>query len=92
MTTEEYDTAVAEKMTRLLAEHGIGPVDFRDLQPGDLFTWRPEVPPKVVAGVKHLDSGASVIEWERGRYTPRGENVTLMTPGYQAYGRIRDAA
>ena len=87
MTGDEYDAAVAARTARLLAEHGIGPVDFRALQPGDLFTWRPEVPPKRVTEVKHLETGASVIEWERGPYTPRGKNVTLMTPGWQAYGR-----
>ena len=49
------------------------------------------MPPKVVTEAKHLDSGASVIEWERGRYTPRGENVTLLPPSYQAYGQHRKA-
>ena len=71
----------------LLARHGIGPVDFRQLKPGDLFTWRPEIPPKVVTEAKHFDSGASLIIWERGPYTPQGENCTLVTPKYPVYGR-----
>lgn len=40
----EFEAAAAERVARLLSERGIGPVDYRQLKPGDLFTWRPEVP------------------------------------------------
>lgn len=84
----EMAAAAAEKAA-LLEGHGIGEVDYRKLQPDDLFTWRPEVPPKTVTHVSHFDNGTSLIYWEDGR-TPAWEALTLMTPSYPAYGQISD--
>lgn len=92
------DQAAAEedakaRTARLLAEHGISPIDYRALRPGDLFTWRPEVPPKTVTAARHFDNGGSLIFWEPDRYTGPAFALTLMTPGFPAaYGRIHDNA
>ncbi len=88
----ELAAAEAEKAARLvtlLKERGIGEVDYRKLQPGDLFTWRPEVSPKTVTRVSHFGNGASLIYWDDGR-TPAWEALTLMTPSYPAYGQISE--
>jgi hypothetical protein len=93
VTKVRADQAAAEaeasaRTARLLAQHGIELLDYRQLRQGDLFTWRPEVPPKVVTEAQHFDNGGSLIFWEPGKRTPRHEALTLMTPGYPAYGRI----
>jgi hypothetical protein len=87
-TVEQAEAERAASVAALLARRGIGPVDYRLLQPGDLFTWRPEVPPKVVTKVQHFENGASLILWEPDSYTPPWEALTLMTPQAPAYGKI----
>ena len=37
----DFDARRAARIAALLASRGIGEVDYRELQPGDLFTWRP---------------------------------------------------
>ena len=89
------DLAAAEaaekaRIDQLLAEHGISRIDYRDLQPGDLFTWWPG-PPKTVTEAKHFDNGASLIIWTDG-HTPPWQALTLMVPGSRAYGQVAAAA
>ena len=83
----QFEAGKAARTAALLAERGIGPVDYRDLKPGDLFTWRPEIPPKVVTAVKHSGTGLSVIFWEPGRLDRAPGAFSAMAPGMQAYGR-----
>lgn len=84
------EEAARARGAELLARHGISEVDYRELKPGDLFTWRPGIPPKVVTEARHFDSGASLILWEPDRYTPPWQAMTLMVPGYPAYGCHRE--
>ena len=73
----------AAAVAALLERHGISEIDYRDLQPGDLFTWRPREPPDVVTDVRHFDNGASLI------FRPGTScGCILMTPSYPAYGRV----
>ena len=84
----DFDARRAARIAALLASRGIGEVDYRELQPGDLFTWLPEVCPKTVTEVRHFDSGASLIFWDDNGRTPPPRAMTLMTSG-PAYGRYR---
>jgi hypothetical protein len=76
-----------QRQAQLLASRGIGPVDFRQLKAGDQFATSPNAPLRTVTGVTHMASGASLITWAKGAYTPAGHNQTLLTPGTKVYGR-----
>ena len=85
------EAAEQARIDQMLAMHGISRIDYRDLQPGDLFTWRPG-PPKTVTQAKHFDNGASLIIWTDG-HTPPCQALTLMVPGFPAaYGQVAAAA
>jgi hypothetical protein len=85
------EAAEQARIDQLLAMHGISRIDYRDLRPGDLFTWRPG-PPKTVTEAKHFGNGASLIIWSDGR-TPPWQALTLMVPGFPAaYGQLAAAA
>lgn len=96
VATHRAELAAAEAAARarideVLAEHGISRINYRDLQPGDLFAWRPGAP-KTVTEAKHFGNGASLIIWTDG-HTPPWEALTLMVPGFPAaYGQVAAAA
>jgi len=83
----EAEHGQAARLAGDLAERGIGAIDYRQLKPGDLFTWaRPDgwIPPaREVIRVDHA-SGGSLIYYAD---TPGG--FILCTPGTQFYGRIQ---
>lgn len=84
------ELAEQARIDQLLGEHGISRINYRDLQPGDLFTWQPG-PPKTVTEAKHFDNGASLIIWTDG-HTPPWQALTLMVPGFPAaYGQVAAA-
>jgi hypothetical protein len=84
------EAAEQARIDQLLTMHGISRIDYRDLQPGDLFTWRPGSP-KTVTDAKHFDNGASLIIWTDGQ-TPPSQALTLMVPGFPAaYGQVAAA-
>jgi len=86
--------AEAEKVDRdgaRLADRGIGPVDYRDLRPGDLQATGPDAPLREVTEARHLDSGASVVHHKRSAVDRACGDLGLIlwTPRMQAYGLIR---
>jgi len=88
----QFEADKADRLARLLAERGIRAIDYRQLKPGDLFTWRPEVPLKTVTDVRHFDSGASLVFWPPDQYTPPAWAMVLMVPGWPAaYGPAGEA-
>ena len=88
----EHGRAQERARAELLASRRIGEIDWRQLRPGDLFTWKAEEPPHRVTRAQHFDNGASLIEFEPGSHTRPCEAQILMTPPHSAYGRlIRDS-
>lgn len=71
-----------------LQEHGIGPVDFRDLKPGDRYTTKPYGPIHEVTQVKHMDNGSSMVYHDLTPVERAAHDTpfTLFTPGSKAYG------
>jgi hypothetical protein len=63
---EESEAEEKARTARLLESRGIGPIDFRQLQPGDLYTCGPAAPIRTVTGADHLVAGASLICWTPG--------------------------
>jgi hypothetical protein len=88
----QFEAGKAARLARLLAERGLRAIDYRQLKPGDLFTWRPEDPLRAVTDVRHFDSGASLVFWPPDRYTPPAWAMVLMVPGWPAaYGPAGEA-
>lgn len=90
------EAAEAADRARLLAhleQRGITELDYRKVQPGDLFATHPYGDLRTVTGVTHNDNGSSVITCERKRSDPPGSGVALMIPQYPAcYGRHHEGA
>jgi hypothetical protein len=89
----EREAAEAEAAARLeahIAERGLVHIDYRTVQPGDLFTVSPYSDLREVIHVVHNDNGSTVISTERRRSDSPGSGVALMIPQYPAcYGRAR---
>jgi hypothetical protein len=63
-------------------------VDYRWLQPGDLYACRADKPLQVVTRLQMLSSGAAMVWHETPDMAPGStDRFTLQTPGFPAYGR-----
>lgn len=88
----EQEAADQARALAWLERHGLAPVDFRELRPGDTYAYGLYRPVKVVVMAEHFGSGASMIwhELPTGYARPGGEMpFYLLTPSMQAFGILR---
>lgn len=90
----EHAAFDAEKTARAAAKLealGIGPVDFRALQAGDLYATSPDGPVRVVTSVRHLGSGATQVFHDASPVDRACGDMghLLLTTGFPVYGLLR---
>lgn len=89
---EAHAAALQAALLERCTARGIAPIDYRQLQPGDLFTRHADDTIRTVTEVEHLNSGATMIRWEPRRLERACNSWTMMIPGHpECYGRIHAA-
>jgi hypothetical protein len=86
-----FEAAKTARAAVKLAALGIGPIDFRALQAGDLYATRPDGPVREVTSVNHLGSGATQVFHDASPADRACGDMghLLLTAGFPVYGLLR---